>query len=186
MNEHGLSYGTKQEFEFRFNLFKQADQEINEINASQNDYVLGHNKFSTMTEDESKRYRGRKPALNTTENQVELPEEGLSASVDWRAKGAVNKVQDQGQCGSCWAFSSVAALEGEHFLKTGKLIKLSESQLVDCDPKSSGCNGGLEIYAFQYTKKNGEELESDYPYRARTQRCKAKSSLEKVEALSYY
>lgn len=116
---------------------------------------------------------------------TELSTTNLSTSVDWRTKGAVNPVQDQGQCGSCWAFSSTAAMEGEHFLKTGKLLKLSEQQFVDCDPKSEGCNGGLEAYAFQYAKKNPQELETDYKYTARTGRCKADSAKEIVKATSY-
>jgi cathepsin F len=90
----------------------------------------------------------------------------LADSVDWRTKGAVNPVQNQGMCGSCWAFSSTAAIEGAHFLKTGQLLKLSEQQFVDCDKQSSGCNGGLEIWAFQYAKSNPLELETDYPYKA--------------------
>ena len=77
-------------------------------------------------------------------------------------------------------------MEGEHFLKTGKLIKLSEQQFVDCDPKSDGCDGGLEAYAFQYAKKNPQELETDYPYTAKTGRsCKATASKEIVKATSY-
>ena len=77
-------------------------------------------------------------------------------------------------------------MEGEHFLKTGKLIKLSEQPFVDCDPKSDGCDGGLEAYAFQYAKKNPQELENDYPYTAKTGRsCKATAAKELVKATSY-
>ena len=73
---------------------------------------------------------------------VELDVSALPASVDWRTKGAVNAVKDQGQCGSCWAFSATAAVEGANAIKTGKLLDLSEQQLVDCDTQSQGCNGG--------------------------------------------
>ena len=76
-------------------------------------------------------------------------------------------------------------MEGAHFLATGKLLKLSEQQFVDCDPQSEGCNGGLEIWAFEYAKNNGLELETDYPYTARTQKCKASATKELVEATSY-
>lgn len=76
-------------------------------------------------------------------------------------------------------------MEGEHFIKTGNLLKLSESQFVDCDTKSSGCNGGLEIWAFDYAEKHEQELETDYPYVAKTRSCKAKASLGKVSALSH-
>merc|ERR1711934_490445 len=68
----------------------------------------------------------------------------LNRFADWndQEKGAVNEIQDQGNCGSCWAFSAIAAMEGQHFVKSGKLEKLSEQQCVDCDSSSFGCGGG--------------------------------------------
>ena len=187
ISKFGLSYGTKEEYQFRMDIFAKNDAYIREQNLkSENTFVLDHNKFSTMTKDEVKQMLGKKDPKAANATTEILPADNLSASVDWRTKGAVNPVQDQGQCGSCWAFSSVAAMEGAHFLATGKLLKLSEQQFVDCDPQSEGCNGGLEIWAFQYAKKNGLELETDYPYTARTGRtCKASKTKELVEATSY-
>lgn len=76
-------------------------------------------------------------------------------------------------------------MEGSHFLNKGELLKLSEQQFVDCDPQSDGCDGGLEMYAFEYAKKNGQELEKNYPYKAKTEKCKTKASEEIVEATTY-
>lgn len=141
--------------------------------------------FSTLTVDEQNKYKGRKPApINESEPMI-FDESVMAATVDWRTKGAVNKVQDQGQCGSCWAFSATAAMEGEHFIKSGTLLKLSESQVVDCDTKSDGCDGGLEIWAFNYLKTHGQELEVDYPYKARTRSCNYVASKGKVHDISH-
>lgn len=140
--------------------------------------------FSTLTEYEFKKHLGRNPSVKN-DSVTNLSTAHLSDSVDWRAKGAVNPVQNQGQCGSCWAFSATAAMEGEHFIKTGELLKLSEQQFVDCDDHSQGCNGGLEASAFFYAKYNPQELEKDYQYTAKDGKCKADTSKEVVSATDY-
>lgn len=133
MNDWGLSYGTQEEYDFRFQIYLENDKIINEINAEQNSFEVEHNMFSTLTKAEYQKHKGRMPTLyNDTEEEV-LDTSVLAGQVDWRSKGVVNKVQDQGNCGSCWAFSSIAAIESSHAINTGNLLKLSEQHFVDCD-----------------------------------------------------
>ncbi|VDI41108.1 cathepsin L [Mytilus galloprovincialis] len=141
-------------------------------------YWLGLNHLADMSIDEViETMTGGMMYRNTsggstflTPNNVEIPNE-----VDWREKGYVTPVKNQGSCGSCWAFSAVGSLEGQHFRKTGKLVSLSEQNLMDCSSKygNKGCNGGRLTPSFQYVKDNkGIDTENGYPYEGKVGNCR--------------
>ena len=110
---------------------------------------------------------------DTPRNEVRLDSGPNADSLDWRDKGAVNPVEDEGACGSTYAFSALDSTEAQWFLKTGKLLALSKQALVDCSGTygNLGCNGGLMDYCFAYMKDNGIPLTSEYPYKAVTSAC---------------
>lgn len=155
-NEHisyyGLNIGTKDEFEFRLNIYAENEKIINKHNSEGRSFTLGHNKFSTWTDDEYKKVLGLKVPKDHKINPVHLDDTKLQDSVDWRDMGAVNPVKDQGHCGSCWAFSATSAIEGAYFITSSysELLSLSEQQLVDCDKTCKGCDGGLQSKAMTY------------------------------------
>ncbi|KAK8963389.1 Xylem cysteine proteinase 1 [Platanthera guangdongensis] len=175
--DHNKSYATFKEMVKRFELFKDNLRHIEATNKNRTSYWLGLNEFADLSHDEFKNmYLGLKAGSTRRlgsissndrsghfmyEDAVDLPK-----SVDWRKKGAVAPVKNQGACGSCWAFSTVAAVEGINQIMTGTLSSLSEQELIDCDkPYNSGCSGGLMDYGFQYIiSSGGLHTEEDYPY----------------------
>ena len=111
--------------------------------------------MSTWTQAEKNRLLGYESVMIPEEvEMVSLSTADLPDSVNWDRKGAVTKVKNQGQCGSCWSFSSTGAVEGSHKIRNNKLISLSEQHLVDCSTKNHACNGGNMGLAFKYYEKH--------------------------------
>jgi cathepsin L len=187
---------THDQFFSKYNIFKANLDIINEHNAKANQsYTLGVNEFAdmTLTEFHSKMtgYKHRKMSKSARAAfapKVKPSAASLPTSWDWSAKGAVTPIKNQGQCGSCWAFSTTGSVEGITFIETGTLPDLSEQQLVDCSASygNDGCNGGLMDYAFQYVEANGLCSEQDYPYKAVTGTCQSSSCTPQLAAGRLY
>ncbi|KAK2445629.1 cysteine proteinase COT44 [Trifolium repens] len=160
----------------RFEIFKDNLKFIDEHNAVNRTYKVGLNRFADLNNEEYRaRYLGiridpidRMMARTKTRSNRYAPSvaDKLPQSVDWRNQGAVVQVKDQENCGSCWAFSAIAAVEGINKIVTGELVSLSEQELVDCDKTvNAGCDGGLMEYAFEFIINNGGiDTDDDYPY----------------------
>ncbi|XP_034681797.1 cysteine proteinase RD21A-like [Vitis riparia] len=194
--KHGKSYNALGERERRFEIFKNNLRFIEEHNAVNRTYKVGLNRFADLTNEEYRsRYLGRRDetrrglrASRVSDRYSFRAGEDLPESVDWREKGAVVPVKDQGNCGSCWAFSTIAAVEGINQIATGDLISLSEQELVDCDKSyNQGCNGGLMDYAFEFIINNGGiDSEEDYPYRAADTTCDPNRKNARVVSIDGY
>lgn len=188
-------YSTIEELETRFDIFRKNFVEIIYHNAdlSQN-FTMAVNQFTDLTPDEFKSlYVG---GLKTEVGSYGCKSFSSSASaspssIDWRTKGAVTSVKDQGQCGSCWAFSSTGAVEGAWAISQKNLVDLSEQELVECATGmaygSHGCNGGQMEGAFKFIIENGQCSLSSYPYTSgngNSETCKSCSSVAHISSCS--
>jgi C1A family cysteine protease len=170
---------TADAFFTRYNTFKGWVDFIELHNAANHTWKAGLNQFSDLTpaEFQAQYLTGLDASIRDLET---LPESEVAAApandVDWRDKGAVNKIKNQGQCGSCWAFSAIGMVEGWSAVTTGTLLDLAEQQLVDCAGSfgNQGCRGGWHDKAVDYLASTaaGACLQTDYPYTARDGTCK--------------
>ncbi|KAK3142897.1 hypothetical protein QOZ80_4BG0353610 [Eleusine coracana subsp. coracana] len=193
--KYGRVYKDAAEKARRFEVFKANVAFIESVNAENHKFWLEANQFADLTDDEFRAARtGYRPALNKGQKTMgfryaNVSLDDLPDSVDWRAKGAVTPIKDQGECGCCWAFSTVASMEGIVKLSTGTLISLSEQELVDCDVNGmdQGCEGGEMDNAFQFIMDNGGlTTESNYPYTASDGTCNSGKESKDAASIKGY
>jgi len=152
VSEYGKQYATRSEFDLRAGIFAETLRTIEEHNASGATHQLGLNHLSDFTNDEYKKLLGYKAHLSQKKAAAPkmLSEENLEGEVNWVTKGAVTGVKDQGQCGSCWAFSTTGSIEGARQIAGSDLTSLSEENLVECSKENHGCKGGAMVLGFLY------------------------------------
>jgi hypothetical protein len=170
--KHGIKYVSEFENAYRERIFLENFAKMNSHNSNEfRTYDMGLNQFTAMTTEEfAQTYLG---TVVEASNNIESVDDLKVGDVDWTTQGAVTPVKNQGNCGSCWAFSATGGLEGLSKLKDGALESFSEQQLVDCSGSygNQACNGGLMDNAFKFVKDHGIVHEADYPYKAVKQTC---------------
>lgn len=178
VNKHGRTYGSLEERQHRRNVFARNMRYVNAVNRQNLGFTLRLNHLADLTADERRiRNNPFRPSGQNGANGVHVArqdKQSLPASVDWRTKGGVTAVKDQGVCGSCWSFGAAQAVEAAIFIQQGKLVVLSEQALVDCSwPQgNNGCDGGLDYQAYQWMMTaGGIPTEQDYSYLMSDSNC---------------
>ncbi|KAF5887543.1 cathepsin L1-like, partial [Clarias magur] len=187
MDQYWLSWKTKfnktynsiGEEMFRRYIWQQNVVDVMKHNKEQHSFTMGTNHLSDMTEEEINAQlnglRMENIPLDMNKNLLELSDSPIPDRLDWTEKGLVSPVQNQGMCGSCWAFSAVGALEAQMKKKTRQLVPLSAQNLVDCSVTEGnhGCKGGFMTNAFSYIIHNkGIDSDAFYPYQHREGLCR--------------
>jgi len=188
-----VGYMTGTEHDSRFDTFKKNMDFAREFNQKgEYSFTMGVTIHADKTreefEDWLKLTSGTKPAKNGPRSLFDKTQAATPpTSMDWVSRGAVTPIKNQGQCGSCWAFSTTGGVEGANFLTNNKLSSFSEQELVDCAGAegNQGCNGGLMDDGFDYVEQDGLCFESAYPYEGTDGTCRKSSCTSQVSVTSY-
>jgi cathepsin L len=166
--QYGKSYATAEEYAARLAEFVKKHYEIEAHNTNETSFKMSHNHMSDWTEAEFKQTLGYKTGEKLGGVLSEIEPVSIPAQVDWRdTLKSMQATKNQGQCGSCWAFSTIGSVEAHSEQKFGTYTSLAEQQLVDCAPYTLGCEGGNYFMGFNYLQNKGSEGETDYPYMAK-------------------
>ena len=188
---YGRNHLTRQEMDKRFDIFAKNLRKINEVNASNSHtHQLGVNEFADWTDEEYQALLGHSPVVgdpSSTETRLVEDVDGIPESVNWvKQNKVIDWVRFQGRCGSCWAISSVSAVEGAVAIKKRQdAVALSVQQVLDCDSGDHGCGGGMIQGAMTYLKANPINKEADYGYEAHTRDCRFKPDKDTVQVSGY-
>ena len=190
VSNYRKSYFSQQEFSFRKTVFKTNLEKIDEQNASDT-ATFAVNHMADWTVEEQDRLLGVDAAMAKASYEGSMNEAYNTSPIDWRTSGVVPAVKDQGSCGSCWAFAATTNIEAVAAIHNIEHPHLSEQELVDCAAPQGmhGCNGGFMHGAYDYSKvHHGIESDSDYPYTAKDESCKAvdSSNTQRYEEVASY
>ena len=193
VSKYGKSYPTLEEFNMRAELFMQTNAIIKEWNADETaTSKMGHNFLSDYTDVEKANLRGLVGEAKDHDVKFVYDGSAIPNAVNWVTAGKVGAVKDQGQCGSCWAFSATCAVESAIAIAQNVAVPvLSEQQYVSCSSAygNNGCNGGWYYWAWDYGKVNAQEQSASYPYTSGTTgitgTCKANTSIGVAKVTSY-
>jgi C1A family cysteine protease len=189
LQKYGKKYNSFEEFDRRFKIYSQNIDFIDQHNLDNKHFKLGENQFTDLSHDEYQTYlnwdsqlKQYKCPTNHLLEQLDV-QKNSPEEVDWRNHGVVTPVKNQGQCGSCWAFSSTGAMEGSNVIVNGELVSLSEQQLVDCSKNdgNNGCSGGIMDDAFEYAMKISMCSEQNYSYQGEDGSCQKCPGSVKVD-----
>jgi len=178
MSAHNKTYSGMAEYKRRYRIFRSNMKVVERLQREElGSAVYGPTHLADLSPTE---FRSRHLGYSKLRDdpdvhwpQADIPDIPLPETFDWREEGAVSPVKNQGMCGSCWAFSTAGNVEGQNKVVNGELVSLSEQELVDCDSRDAGCNGGLMENAYKtLIEIGGLESEQDYGYDGADEACK--------------